>query len=649
MRTLQRLLIANRGEIACRIMRTAKAMGIETVAIHSLADAQAMHVCLADYAINLGGNTPEESYLQIERIIAAAQSTGADAIHPGYGFLAENADFARAVDAAGLVFIGPPASAIEAMGSKSAAKSLMEQAGVPLVPGYHGEEQSLERFQQAAQEIGYPVLLKASAGGGGRGMQVVETPTELAEAFDSAKREASAAFGDERMLIEKYVLKPRHVEVQVFADTQGNCIYLAERDCSIQRRHQKVVEEAPAPGISAKLRQAMGEAAVRAAQAVGYVNAGTVEFLLDSRGEFYFMEMNTRLQVEHPITELITHTDLVAWQIKVAQGQQLPLTQADVAVHGHAMEVRLYAEDPAKEFLPAAGTLTLYREPQLTQGQRIDSGVRQGDDISPFYDPMIAKLIAWGETREEARLRLLNMLKQTYISGVKTNISFLQRIVAEPAFAQGQVHTGFIEDHKTTLFASAAPLSALFWQLAGAAWIHSSTPQAPPEDPHTPWATLKGWQNSSPPSAKLRFSHQGDTHCVEINASTLASTHWQDDTLTYHDEQQRYRLKAIRTAQALHLQWGETLYTLTLADSMSQAQAQQTAGGLVAPMHGSIVKVAVTTGQAVAAGDLLVVVEAMKMEHSIRAVEAGVITALFCAQGDSVSEGTTLVEMETNS
>lgn len=649
MRSIQRLLIANRGEIACRIIRTAKAMGIETVAIYSQADAQALHVSLADQAINLGGNTPEESYLQIDRIVAAAKSAQADAIHPGYGFLAENAEFARAIHTAGLIFIGPSATAIDAMGNKSAAKLLMEQAAVPLVPGYHGDDQSLEHFRQAAENIGYPVLLKASAGGGGRGMQVVETQKELADAFDSAKREAKAAFGDDRLLLEKYLLEPRHVEVQIFADTQENCIFLAERDCSIQRRHQKVVEEAPAPGITPALRQTMGSAAIRAAKAVNYVGAGTVEFLLDQRGEFYFMEMNTRLQVEHPITELITGTDLVAWQIKVAQGQALPLTQEQVVIDGHAMEVRLYAEDPDNEFLPATGELTLYREPSAAPNQRVDSGVREGDAISPFYDPLMAKLIAWGETREEARLRLLHMLKQTHISGVKTNVRFLQRILAQPAFAQGHVHTGFIEEHSAALFAPSKPLTPLFWQLAGAAWIHSSPFHAAQQDPYSPWATLNGWQHMDSAQVKLRFILNDDIHSVAINTDTLANSHWQKDVLRYQDDKQQYQLKAIRTAQELYLQWNGTLYTLALADPISQAQAAQDTGGLVAPMHGSIVKVAVTVGQSVAAGDILVVVEAMKIEHSIRAKDAGVITALFCTQGDMVSEGTVLVEMETDS
>ncbi len=437
------LLIANRGEIACRVMRTAKALGLNTVAVHSEIDRNARHVREADMAVNLGGAKPSESYLRAERIIAAAQASGAQAIHPGYGFLSENAAFARAIEAAGLVFLGPPASAIDAMGSKSAAKALMEDAGVPLVPGYHGEAQDLETFRTAAERIGYPVLLKAAAGGGGKGMKVVEREAELGEALASAQREAQSAFGDARMLVEKYVLKPRHVEIQVFADRHGNCLYLNERDCSIQRRHQKVVEEAPAPGLSPELRRAMGEAAVRAAQAIGYVGAGTVEFLLDERGDFFFMEMNTRLQVEHPVTEAITGLDLVAWQIRVARGEALPITQEQVPLNGHAIEVRLYAEDPQQDFLPASGRLALYREPAAGPGRRVDSGVAEGDEVSPFYDPMLAKLIAWGETREEARQRLLAMLDETAVGGFATNLAFLRRVLAHPAFAAAELDTGF--------------------------------------------------------------------------------------------------------------------------------------------------------------------------------------------------------------
>ncbi|WP_313513507.1 acetyl/propionyl/methylcrotonyl-CoA carboxylase subunit alpha, partial [Pseudomonas sp.] len=479
-------------------MRTAKSLGLITVAVHSAIDRNARHVAEADFAVDLGGAKPAESYLLIDRIIAAAQASGAEAIHPGYGFLSENAAFARAVEAAGLVFLGPPASAIEAMGSKSAAKSLMEAAEVPLVPGYHGEAQDVQTFREAAERIGYPVLLKAAAGGGGKGMKVVEREADLADALQSAQREAQSAFGDSRMLVEKYVLKPRHVEIQVFADTHGSCLYLNERDCSIQRRHQKVVEEAPAPGMSVELRRAMGEAAVKAAQAIGYVGAGTVEFLLDARGQFFFMEMNTRLQVEHPVTEAITGLDLVAWQIRVARGEPLPITQEQVPLLGHAIEVRLYAEDPQNDFLPASGILALYQEPATGPGRRVDSGVREGDEVSPFYDPMLGKLIAWGDSREEARQRLLAMLGETAVAGVKTNLTFLRRILAHPAFAAAELDTGFIERHQAELLPAPAALPDAFWQAAATAFVESETARVRGDDPHSPWSARSGWRSGLP-------------------------------------------------------------------------------------------------------------------------------------------------------
>ncbi|MEO6680696.1 MAG: biotin carboxylase N-terminal domain-containing protein, partial [Pseudomonas sp.] len=500
---LTTLLVANRGEIACRVMRTAKALGLTTVAVHSATDRDARHSREADIRVDLGGSKAADSYLQIDKLIAAAKASGAQAIHPGYGFLSENAGFARAIEAAGLIFLGPPASAIDAMGSKSAAKALMETAGVPLVPGYHGEAQDLDTFRDACERIGYPVLLKATAGGGGKGMKVVEDLSQLAEALASAQREAKSSFGDSRMLVEKYLLKPRHVEIQVFADQHGNCLYLNERDCSIQRRHQKVVEEAPAPGLSAELRRAMGEAAVRSAQAIGYVGAGTVEFLLDSRGEFFFMEMNTRLQVEHPVTEAITGLDLVAWQIRVARGEALPMTQAEVPLIGHAIEVRLYAEDPGNDFLPATGRLELYRESAPGPGRRVDSGVEEGDEISPFYDPMLGKLIAWGETREEARLRLLAMLDEFSIGGLRTNLGFLRRIIAHPAFAKGELDTGFIPRHQDDLLPSAEGLTEEFWQLAARAYLSTAPVTVRTDDAHSPWSTRTGLRLGGPGEVTL--------------------------------------------------------------------------------------------------------------------------------------------------
>jgi 3-methylcrotonyl-CoA carboxylase alpha subunit len=630
LKPLHTLLIANRGEIACRIMRTARSLEIRTVAVHSDIDTDARHVHEADIAINLGGRKPGESYLCIDKIIAAAKSSGAQAIHPGYGFLSENAAFARAIEEAGLLFLGPPASAIEAMGSKSAAKTLMGNAGVPLVPGYHGEDQTLETFRQAAEQIGYPVLLKAAAGGGGKGMKIVEQEADLSDALASAQREAQSAFGDARMLVEKYVLKPRHVEIQVFADQHGHCLYLNERDCSIQRRHQKVVEEAPAPGLSPALRKAMGEAAVRAAQAIGYVGAGTVEFLLDGRDEFFFMEMNTRLQVEHPVTEAITGLDLVAWQIRTARGEALPITQEQVPLVGHAMEVRLYAEDPYNDFLPATGTLHLYQEPASGPGRRIDSGVIEGDTISPFYDPMLAKIIAWGESREEARLRLLAMLEQTQVGGLRTNLAFLKRLLAHSAFARAELDTGFIPRYRDELLPTPPAYDDSFWQAAAQGWLASEPLTARADDPSAPWEVLKGWRTGLP------------------NRQAL--------TLTCNEEMQRVswdgkdrNVKAQRRGDTLYLEWNGETHTVTRFDPLMAATFKTAhSGGLTAPMNGSIVRILVESGQSVETGAPLVVLEAMKMEHTIRAYASGVVRAILCHEGDMVSEGSTLVEMEAN-
>ncbi|MCO2662812.1 acetyl/propionyl/methylcrotonyl-CoA carboxylase subunit alpha [Pseudomonas aeruginosa] len=638
------LLVANRGEIACRVMHTAKALGLKTVAVHSAIDAAARHVREADLAIDLGGAKPADSYLLIDKLIAAAKASGAQAIHPGYGFLSETAGFARAIEAAGLLFLGPPASAIDAMGSKSAAKALMEQAGVPLVPGYHGEAQDLESFRAAAERIGYPVLLKATAGGGGKGMKVVERESELAETLASAQREAQAAFGDARMLVEKYVLQPRHVEIQVFADQHGNCLYLNERDCSIQRRHQKVVEEAPAPGLSPELRRAMGEAAVKAAQAIGYVGAGTVEFLLDARGDFFFMEMNTRLQVEHPVTEAITGLDLVAWQIRVARGEALPISQEQVPLNGHAIEVRLYAEDPDNDFLPATGTLALYREAAAGPGRRTDSGVAEGDTVSPFYDPMLGKLIAWGENREEARLRLLAMLDETLVGGVRTNLAFLRRVLAHPAFAAAELDTGFIPRHQDVLLPPPGELPETFWQAAAEAFAQSEPLRQRHDDAHSPWASNSGWRAGGPVEIELHLSCNG--HERKVRANGGARLH--GDSLSQVDEQglQR-RLHAIRQGDTLHLQWHGELHAVSRFDPIAEAEASHHQhGGLTAPMNGSIVRVLVESGQSVEAGSALVVLEAMKMEHSIRAPHAGTVKALYCGEGEMVGEGTVLVELE---
>ena len=641
------LLVANRGEIACRVMRTAKALGLNTVAVHSAIDRNARHVREADMAVNLGGAKAAESYLLIDKIITAAKASGAQAIHPGYGFLSENAGFARAIEAAGLIFLGPPASAIDAMGSKSAAKALMETAGVPLVPGYHGEAQDLETFRTAAEVIGYPVLLKATAGGGGKGMKVVEREADLAEALASAQREALSSFGDSRMLVEKYVLKPRHVEIQVFADRHGHCLYLNERDCSIQRRHQKVVEEAPAPGLTPELRRAMGEAAVKAAQAIGYVGAGTVEFLLDVRGQFFFMEMNTRLQVEHPVTEAITGLDLVAWQIRVARGEALPITQEQVPLNGHAIEVRLYAEDPANDFLPASGRLQLYRESSPGPGRRVDSGVAEGDEISPFYDPMLGKLIAWGETREEARQRLLAMLAETAVGGFRTNLGFLQRILAHPAFAAAELDTGFIPRYQDSLLPEPVALPEAFWDIAAEALLQSESPRVRSDDVHSSWASNSGWRAGGPREIDLHLQCNGENRQVRIRRTGAPVVHLHNEHVQVEENGLRRQHLAIRRDRSLFLEWQGDMLEIQRFDPIAEAEAShQQHGGMTAPMNGSIVRVLVEVGQQVEAGTALVVLEAMKMEHSIRAAHAGTVKALFCAEGDMVSEGSALVELE---
>ncbi|OLU13583.1 3-methylcrotonyl-CoA carboxylase [Pseudomonas sp. PA1(2017)] len=628
MKTITTLLIANRGEIACRVMRTAKALGLTTVAVHSAIDRSARHVREADIAIDLGGAKPGDSYLLMDKVIEAARASGAEAIHPGYGFLSENATFARKLEAAGLIFLGPPASAIDAMGSKSAAKALMEAAGVPLVPGYHGDDQDVETFRRAAEQIGYPVLLKATAGGGGKGMKIVEREADLADALASAQREAQSAFGDGRMLVEKYVLQPRHVEIQVFADGHGNCLYLNERDCSIQRRHQKVVEEAPAPGLTPELRRAMGEAAVRAAQAIGYVGAGTVEFLLDARGDFFFMEMNTRLQVEHPVTEAITGLDLVAWQIRVARGEPLPISQEQVPLLGHAIEVRLYAEDPEGGFLPASGHLDLYREPAAGPGRRVDSGVAQGDEVSPFYDPMLAKFIAWGENREQARQRLLAMLAETLVGGFKTNLAFLQRILAHPAFAAAELDTGFIERHQAQLLPPAQELPDAFWQQAGAALLATDADRQRADDPFSPWAARNAWRSALPAITPMTLTCGEVTRCVHVEPVAAPKN-------------------AVREGDTLYLRWGVEWLAVGRFDPLAAAAANTAhQGGLTAPMNGSIVRVLVAPGQSVEAGAALVVLEAMKMEHSVRAPQAGTIKAIYCAEGELIAEGSVLVELE---
>ncbi|MFV3073472.1 acetyl-CoA carboxylase biotin carboxylase subunit [Niveispirillum fermenti] len=653
------VLIANRGEIACRVIRTARRMGLATVAVYSDADANALHVALADQAVHIGPAPARESYLVIDRIIAAARAAGADAIHPGYGFLSENAAFADAVAAAGLVFIGPPAGAIRAMGGKSEAKALMEKAGVPLVPGYHGEDQGDELLAAQAARIGFPVLIKASAGGGGKGMKVAASADEFPAALASAKREAKASFGDDRVLVEKYLARPRHVEIQVFADSHGDCVYLFERDCSIQRRHQKVVEEAPAPGMDPAVRVRMGEAAVAAAKAIGYVGAGTVEFLLDTDNSFYFMEMNTRLQVEHPVTEKITGQDLVEWQLRVAAGERLPLRQEELAIQGHAIEVRLYAEDPAKGFLPQTGTLAHLRFPEQGEHVRVDTGVRTGDAISIFYDPMIAKLIVWDRDRDSAVQRLRGALAATEIAGLNANVPFLSAVAAHPGFAAADLDTRFIERYEADLLPAAAEPAAPVLALASLGQLLSRRVATGTD----PWDAVGGFLMNLPAVDRMEWvvpGEGGSRHKVDVTWTGTGFTIATDGrTLTVSgrlgpDGTLSATLDGVRVS-ARWVQWGEhvTLFhaggthSLVLADPHAGAHADQGGHGrLTAPMPGKVIAILVEEGAAVTKGQPVIVLEAMKMEHTLKAPADGKVTHLRYAVGDQVGEGVELVGFE---
>ncbi|MET0267564.1 MAG: acetyl/propionyl/methylcrotonyl-CoA carboxylase subunit alpha [Duganella sp.] len=671
----QKILIANRGEIACRVAATARRLGIATVAVYSEADANAKHVAACDEAILIGPAPAQQSYLCGDRIIAAAQACGAQAIHPGYGFLSENAAFADACAAAGLVFIGPPAAAMRAMGSKSAAKSLMEKAGVPLVPGYHGDRQDADFLHAEADRIGYPVLLKASAGGGGKGMRVVDESAQFKEALASCKREAISSFGDDKVLAEKYLQRPRHIEIQVFADTHGNCIYLFERDCSVQRRHQKVLEEAPAPNMPPERRAAMGQAAVAAARAVGYVGAGTVEFIANQDGSFYFMEMNTRLQVEHPVTEMITGTDLVEWQLRVAAGELLPATQEQLAIHGHAIEARIYAENPDKGFLPSIGTLHHLATPtavafelggdgEAPAAVRIDSGVRAGDAISPFYDPMIAKLIVWGADRQQALARMEQALAQYQVVGLATNIAFLQRLVQGQAFATADLDTGLIERHHATLFPVAPPAPAAALALATVALL--APVQRRSDDP---WGSNNGWRLHLP---YLRTLSLSDTHSYNVHvsyrsdgwllsASTKATetaagstaqplqlSAQQGDDYTISLGGQTVRGTVRRDGAVLHVFTGGAHYQLIHHDPLAHAgEAEAEGGRLTAPMPGKVVAVLAAKGQQVKKGAALVIMEAMKMEHTIAAPHDGEIDEVLYGVGDQVADGAPLLAFKT--
>ncbi|MGY9054858.1 MAG: acetyl-CoA carboxylase biotin carboxylase subunit [Alphaproteobacteria bacterium] len=659
------LLIANRGEIACRIARTAHAMGVRTIAVYSEADRDALHVQSCDEAICIGPAGVAESYLNIPNIIAAAKKTGAEAIHPGYGFLSENAAFANAVVEAGMIFVGPPANAISSMGSKSGAKELLEPAGVPMVPGYHGKNQDPAFLQEQAVQIGFPVLIKAVAGGGGRGMRIVESAGEFVKQLETAQREATAAFGDGTVLLEKYLAKARHVEVQVFADMHGQVVHLFERDCSIQRRHQKVVEEAPAPGISSETSAAIGQAAVQAAQAIDYVGAGTCEFLMDADERFYFIEMNTRLQVEHPVTEWITNTDLVEWQLRVANGEPLPLSQDDIRVHGHAIEVRIYAEDPARGFLPQTGRLDVLKFPEHDGFVRVDTGVVEGDEVSPHYDPMIAKLVVRGENRAQAVARLRSALADTQIAGVTTNRAFLHAVARHPAFAAGDVHTGFIEQHSADLHAEAAApgdevIAAAVLSLLDARREEADAKAALTADRYSPWNSTSGWRLNEQIHETVELDWGETRFSIEV-AYRGAEYHMTlpsgpAHTRVVHREPGRLGVEigGRRFNVGTHAKGGQVTimarrgtYHFQIHDPGAAAMgADATGGKLSAPMPGKVTAVHVAAGAKVKKGAPLLVLEAMKMEHTITAPADGTVTALRCGEGDQVEEGIELVAFE---
>ncbi|HEY0335020.1 MAG TPA: acetyl/propionyl/methylcrotonyl-CoA carboxylase subunit alpha [Stenotrophomonas sp.] len=655
-----KILIANRGEIACRVIATCRRLGIATVAVYSDADRDARHVRLADEAVHIGGAPAADSYLRAEVILAAARTTGAQAIHPGYGFLSENADFAKACAAADVVFIGPPATAIRAMGDKSAAKALMQRAGVPLTPGYHGDHQDPAFLRGQADAIGYPVLIKASAGGGGKGMRRVDRSEDFEAALASCQREAQSAFGNAHVLVEKYVERPRHIEIQVFGDTHGNVVHLFERDCSVQRRHQKVLEEAPAPGMTQARRAAMGSAAVEAARAVGYVGAGTVEFIAGPDGDFYFMEMNTRLQVEHPVTEFITGTDLVEWQLRVASGEPLPLRQDELAIHGHAIEARLYAEDATRGFLPSTGTLRHLRFPRGDAHVRVDTGVEQGDSITPYYDPMIAKLIVWDVDRDAALRRMRDALAQCEVGGVTTNGAFLAKLVATDSFAHAKLDTALIEREHEVLFPADDALDdAVWWLAALASRALRTTTTADPADPHSPWQSGDGWRLGAPAWQRVVLEHDGvrreirlrsdrDGWRVNVGDRELPATvRHHGDTLRIALDGRQWTLRAWQDGPRLHLFGHDHGRPFLHHDAIAEAdQPAAEQGGLSAPMPGRVVALPVAPGSRVTRGTPLVVLEAMKMEHGLNAPSDGVLKEYRVAVGELVAEGAVLVEFE---
>ncbi|EJN8557566.1 acetyl/propionyl/methylcrotonyl-CoA carboxylase subunit alpha [Vibrio alginolyticus] len=660
----KRILIANRGEIACRIIKTAKAMAIETVAVYSEADRSSLHVKQADFAEFIGPAPASESYLDIDAIIGAAKKWQADAIHPGYGFLSENPKLAKTCSENGIAFIGPSTSAIEAMGSKSQAKAIMSEANVPLVPGYHGTDNSVEHLLAEAEKIGYPVMLKATQGGGGKGMRVVNSAAEMPLAIDGAQREALSSFGDKQLLIEKCILQPRHVEVQVFADQHGNCVYLSDRDCSIQRRHQKVVEEAPAPGLSDELRKQMGEAAVQAAQAIDYVGAGTVEFLLDSRGEFYFMEMNTRLQVEHPVTELITGVDLVEWQLKVAAGEHLPISQSEITHNGHSIELRIYAEDTDNDFMPSTGRIDYLKEPVSDSSVRlacvrVDSGVTQGDSISEYYDPMISKLIVWGQTRDIALKQIKQALTQYHVRGVTTNIGYLHSIISQPAFAEIELDTGFLVTHQQGINEQQDVSDSIWLTLAAVAYWNDLISKS--DSSTLPAPTKRGFRLSVDNVYRFNFTDANANHQARLQQSSQdTGSHFtvrcgeelhqvilleSDNQFIVDIDNVRYTFNALSDEQRTTLFYLGQQRTFAHQPDFHSAKDVDDELSPTAPLNGIISAVMVAKGDEVAAGDPLLVLEAMKMEYTITAPVAAKVDELFYQHGDQVQHGSILLNL----
>lgn len=658
-----KILIANRGEIACRIIRTARRLGISCIAVFSEIDANALHVKLADEAYCIGPAPTRESYLRGNVIIETALKAGAQAIHPGYGFLSENAEFAEACAKAGICFIGPPAAAIRAMGSKSKAKEIMEKAGVPLVPGYHGTKQDLATLQQAAEKIGYPVLLKAAAGGGGKGMRVVIQATDLEVALHSAKREAQSSFGDDLILIEKYLTQPRHIEMQVFADTQGNVVHLFERDCSIQRRHQKIIEEAPAPNFSLKLRKQMGETAIAAAKAIGYVGAGTIEFLYDEDGSFYFMEMNTRLQVEHPVTEMITKQDLVEWQLRIANGEPLPCQQKQLNIHGHAFETRIYAEDPNHDFLPSVGQINYLKTPDENAFTRLDTGIRQGDQITPFYDPMMAKLIVWGEDRTSALEQLQKALAKFQVIGVTTNLNLLTAIARNSEFATGELSTNLIANHQQELIVTPA-LTTEILALTAVYILHLQKKTAQQNanlthDPSSPWFSVDNWRLNLPAEQTLYFSDSQEYKVViqKIEPAFIVKTMDQvitiqnllieENNLTATLLDQEAEANIFVSESDIYVLYKGLRYHFSLSNNKNKASAAvEVKSHLTAPMPGRVVALLAKVNTEVEADTGLAVIEAMKMEHTIHAPTKGIIKEWYFQVGDLVEEGVELLRFE---